>query len=215
MELLIKFVDIVLHLDQYLDQVIQTYGVWTYLILAAIIFLETGLVVTPFLPGDSLLFAAGAFAAKGSLNFPALLFLLAAAAIIGDAANYSIGYYLGPRLHEKGRLPFIKQEYLDRTHRFYEKYGKMTIILARFVPIVRTFAPFLAGVGSMRYVEFAVYNVTGGVLWVILLAGVGYFFGNLPFVQKNFTFVIMVIIVFSVLPIVIEYVRHRREAREL
>jgi len=212
MEYLTQFFHIVLNLDDSLDWVIKNYGLWTYLILLAIIFCETGFVVTPFLPGDSLLFAAGAFAAKGSLSLPLVLILLAAAAIAGDAANYSIGYFLGPTLHEKGRLPFVKQEYLDRTRRFYEKYGKMTIILARFVPIVRTFAPFLAGVGSMRYVEFAMYNVTGGILWVVSLVFAGYFFGNLPFVKDNFTYVIYAIIVISVMPIVIEYLRHRKDA---
>jgi membrane-associated protein len=206
-----EFLDIVLHLDKSLDSIITNYGVWTYLILLVIIFCETGLVVTPFLPGDSLLFAAGAFAAKGSLSLPIVLAIMAAAAIVGDAVNYAIGYYLGPTLHEKGRLPFIKQKYLDRTHKFYEKYGKKTIILARFVPIVRTFAPFLAGVGSMRYTVFALFNITGGILWVLSLVFIGYFFGNLTFVKNNFTNVIYAIVVISVMPVVIEFWRHRKD----
>ncbi|HNY28729.1 MAG TPA: DedA family protein [Candidatus Sumerlaeota bacterium] len=213
MELLKHVIEIVLHLNKYLDQVIAQYGVWTHLILFAIVFCETGLVVTPFLPGDSLLFVAGTFAASGSaLNIWGILVLLSAAAVLGDAVNYSIGYFFGPRLCGGGR--FIKKEYLDRTHRFYEKYGKMTIILARFVPIVRTFAPFLAGVGSMRYIEFAAYNVVGGVLWVSVLTLLGYFFGNFEVVQKNFSMVIMAIIVISVLPMVIEYWRHRKDPKE-
>ncbi len=214
MDLLWKLLEGILHLDQSLDQVFQHYGALTYGFLWLIVFCETGLVITPFLPGDSLLFAAGAFAAKGSFNLGLLWILLASAAILGDAANYSIGYYLGPQLHEKGKLPFIKQKYLDRTHRFYEKYGKMTIVLARFVPIVRTFAPFLAGVGSMRYIEFAIYNVTGGIAWVSLFLGAGYFFGELPVVKNNFTLVILAIIVVSIIPIVVEYIRHRGDAPE-
>ena len=208
-----KFIDVLLHVDKYLDQIIQTYGLWTYMILFIVIFCETGLVVTPFLPGDTLLFVCGAFAAKGSFSVPGVMFVLAVAAFLGDAANYSIGYYLGPTLHEKGKLPFIKQEHLDRTHKFYEKYGKATIILARFVPIVRTFAPFLAGVGSMRYLEFAIYNVTGGVLWVVVGVGAGYFFGNLPVVKDNFTLVLIAIVIISVMPMVIGYWRQRREAK--
>jgi membrane-associated protein len=212
MELLKQIIEIVLHLDKSLGDVIAQYGVWTNLILFAIIFCETGLVVTPFLPGDSLLFVAGTFAARGSLNLWGVLMLLSLAAVLGDAVNYSIGYFFGPRLCGGGR--FIKKEYLDRTHRFYEKYGKMTIILARFVPIVRTFAPFLAGVGSMRYVEFAAYNIIGGVLWVGSLTLLGYFFGNMEIVKNNFSMVIMAIIVISVMPMVIEFWRHRKDAKD-
>ncbi|MCX7014513.1 MAG: DedA family protein [Candidatus Sumerlaeota bacterium] len=214
METLRHAVEFLLHLDKSLAQIIANYGAWTYLIVFVVVFCETGLVVTPFLPGDSLLFAVGVFAAKGSLHLGSAWVLLTAAAILGDAANYSIGHFLGPELHDRGRLPFIKQEYLDRTHRFYEKYGKMTIILARFVPIVRTFAPFLAGVGTMRYAEFALYNMTGAVLWVTLLVFAGCFFGTLPFVERNFSMVIMAIIVISILPLVIEYLRHRNDASE-
>lgn len=214
MHLIKACIDFILHLDKHLGEIIQTYGVWTNLILFAIVFCETGLVITPFLPGDSLLFVAGTFAAQGSLNIWAVLGLLIVAAIGGDAVNYSIGYQLGPRLKEKGGLRFIKKEHLDRTHKFYEKYGKMTIILARFVPIVRTFAPFLAGVGSMRYIEFAAYNVIGGVAWVVLMVMGGYLFGNMPIVKENFSLVVMAIIVISVLPIVVEVIRHRKDAKD-
>lgn len=208
MEIVKHFIEVFLHLDLYLGDVIRNYGVWTHLLLFVIVFCETGLVVTPFLPGDSLLFAAGTFAAQGSLNIAGLLFLLAVAAIGGDALNYFVGYYIGPRMNPEGGR-FIKKKYLDRTHRFYEKYGKMTIILARFVPIVRTFAPFLAGVGSMRYLEFAAYNVIGGLAWVTLFLGGGYFFGNIPAVKNNFSFVIMAIILISVMPIAIEFLRQK------
>lgn len=211
MEFVSDVIQIFLHLDKHLSEIIQNYGLWTYLLLFLIIFCETGLVITPFLPGDSLLFAAGTFAAKGDLNVALLFILLSAAAIAGDAANYFIGYNIGPGLYEKKRYRFIKKEYLDRTHRFYEKYGKMTIILARFVPIVRTFAPFLAGVGSMTYFQFATYNVVGGICWVGLFVFAGYFFGNIPIVKNNFSLVIITIIIISVMPMVIEYIRHRRE----
>jgi membrane-associated protein len=215
MPLLKHAIDIVLHLDKYLSGITQEYGIWIYLILFLIIFCETGLVVTPFLPGDSLLFAVGALAAgpERPLSLVICLGLLSIAAIGGDALNYYIGYLLGPRLAQKGHLRFIKKEHLDRTHQFYEKYGKMTIILARFVPIVRTFAPFVAGVGSMRYIAFATYNVIGGVAWIFLLTLAGYFFGNIPLVKKNFSAVIMAIIIISILPIVFEYWRHRREKK--
>ena len=204
------FVEILLHLDKYLGQVIRDYGAWTNLILFVIVFCETGLVVTPILPGDSLLFAAGTFAARGDLSLGLLLALIGFAAVAGDATNYMVGYLLGPRMNPEGGR-FIKKKYLDRTHRFYEKYGKMTIILARFVPIVRTFAPFLAGVGAMRYMEFAAYNVVGGLCWVSLFLVGGYLFGNMAVVQNNFSFVIMGIILVSVMPIAVEYFKHRLE----
>ncbi len=211
METIKQIIDYFLHLDRYLGQIISACGLWTYGILFAIIFCETGLVIMPFLPGDSLLFAAGALTATTSLNFMWLLILLCVAAIAGDAVNYLIGYYVGEKLI-KTRL--IKQKYLDQTHEFYEKHGKMTIILARFVPIVRTFAPFVAGLGKMRYVEFAIYNVTGGCLWVGLFVTAGRLFGNLPIVKRYFSLVIAAIIVISVLPIVYEIWRQWRENRE-
>ena len=213
METLTYFVDLFLHLDVHLDAVIQQYGVWTYLILFAIIFCETGLVVTPILPGDSLLFAAGTFAARGSLNVVWLMALLIVAAILGDALNYSIGRWFGPRmLRRKNR--FLKPQYLDRTQRFYERYGGKTIIFARFVPIIRTFAPFLAGVGQMNYSRFAMFNVVGALLWIVLFVLGGYYFGNIPIVKENFTLVILAVIVLSILPAVLEAWRARRETRQ-
>lgn len=210
MDLIMYLIDLFLHLDKYLPQVVQTYGAWTYAILFAIIFMETGLVVTPFLPGDSLLFAAGAVAAIGGLNVHGLFVLVAVAAILGDTANYWIGHKVGPRAFS-GNVRFLKKEYLDRTHQFYEKYGGKAIVLARFVPIVRTFAPFVAGVGSMTYSHFILYNVFGGIVWAALFTYMGYFFGNLPFIKSNFEFVIIAIILISLMPAVIEYLRNRNK----
>ncbi len=200
-------IEFFLHLDQYLDIIIQQYGIWTYLILFLIIFLETGLVVTPFLPGDSLLFAAGALAAKG-LSVPVLIVLLAAAAILGDTVNYWIGSFLGPKVFRKKHSLIFHKEYLDRTHAFYEKYGAKTIVLARFVPIIRTFAPFVAGIGKMQYSKFLTYNVLGGIFWVALLVLAGHFFGTIPIVKENFELVILGIIIVSLIPIVIEFLKH-------
>jgi len=203
------FVDLFLHLDRHLGEIIREYGTWTYLILWVIIFCETGLVVTPFLPGDSLLFAAGSFAALGAMDPHVLFLILSVAAILGDTVNYWIGAWVGPRAFS-GEIRFLKKEYLDRTHRFYEKYGGKTIILARFVPIVRTFAPFVAGIGAMSYGRFIVYNVVGGVAWVAMFVYGGYFFGTRPFVQRNFSLVIVAIVLISVMPMVVEYLRSRR-----
>jgi len=212
MDLLRQVLDFVLHLDRHLHDIISTYGGWTYLLLFATVFCETGLVITPFLPGDSLLFAAGTFAATGALRLEWLLLLLATAAILGDTVNYWIGAALRHRLADRGKLRFVKQAHLDRTHAFYEKYGAKTIIIARFVPIVRTFAPFVAGVGEMSYRKFMTYNLVGGIGWVLIFVLGGYFFGNLPFVKSNFSLVILAIIVVSVLPAVVEFVRARRAA---
>lgn len=208
MELITTFIEYFLHLDKHLNVVIQSYGSWTYLILFLIIFCETGLVVTPILPGDSLLFAAGAFAALGSLQVGVVFLLLSIAAVAGDSVNYSIGYAIGPRVF-KEEVRFLKREYLDRTHQFYERHGGKTIIIARFMPIIRTFAPFVAGVGSMTYARFIAYNVVGGIAWIALFVYGGYFFGNIPVVKRNFTFVIMAIIFISILPGIIEFVRQR------
>jgi len=212
MDLAHWFVDVFLHLDRHLAEVIQTYGSWTYALLFTIVFMETGLVVTPFLPGDSLLFAAGSFAALGALDVRLLFLLLWGAAVLGDNVNYAVGRYLGPKVFHYERSRFFNPEHLRKTHGFYEKYGVKTIIIARFVPIVRTFSPFVAGVGAMRYPRFLSYDVVGGLLWVGICVFSGYFFGNLPFVKRNFSVVIVAIVLVSVLPAVVEYLRHRREA---
>ncbi|HEX2992841.1 MAG TPA: DedA family protein [Anaerolineales bacterium] len=207
----IKFlIDLFLHLDEYMAGIIQQYGTWTYAILFGVIFMETGFVVTPFLPGDSLLFAAGTFAGLGSLNIWLLIFLLIIAAILGDTVNYWIGHYMGDRAYN---VKWIKKEYLDRTHAFFEKHGGKTIFLARFVPIVRTFAPFVAGMGRMSYGYFFSYNVFGGIVWVLTFTLLGYFFGNLDFVKRNFELVIIAIILISVLPAVYEAMKARREMK--
>ena len=211
MDLLRTAIDFFLHLDKHLAEIIANYGVWTNLILFLIVFAETGLVVTPFLPGDSLLFAAGTFAALGSLDPAILILLLSAAAILGDTVNYWVGAYIGPRAFS-GEIRWLRKEYLDRTHAFYEKHGGKTIILARFIPIIRTFAPFVAGVGTMTYSRFLLYNVVGGVVWVTLFVLAGYYFGNLPAVRQNFSYVILAIIVISVMPIVLEFMKSRRRA---
>jgi len=211
MEFLRQFIDFFLHLDKHLNVLIEHFGIWTYLILFLIIFCETGLVVTPILPGDSLLFAVGTFAAMGSLNVVWVLILLTIAAIAGDTVNYWIGSLLGPKIFHKEKVRFLKKEHLNRTHQFYEKYGGKTIVIARFIPIIRTFAPFVAGVGKMTYWRFLLYNVTGGIAWILLFVLGGYFFGNLPIVKRNFTLVIFAIIIISILPAIVEFLRHRRQ----
>jgi len=215
-EFLGQFLDVILHLDQHLARWTQEMGGWVYVVLFAIVFAETGLVIAPFLPGDSLLFAAGAIAAlPGSPLSPVwLVVLLSAAAVLGDAVNYTIGRRIGPSIFHSSTSRLLNRKHLEKTRRFYEKYGGRTIIIARFVPIVRTFAPFVAGIGEMRYARFALYNVTGGIAWVGLFVVAGYLFGNLPFVQRNFHFVILAIIVLSVIPIVVEAWRARREGSE-
>jgi len=209
-ESLKELVDIFLHLDKHLNDIILHYGALTYLILFLIVFAETGLVVTPFLPGDSLLFAAGTFAALGSMDVALLFLLLSVAAIIGDSLNYAFGKYLGPKIFEREKIKFLKKEHLERTHAFYEKHGGKTIIIARFIPIIRTFAPFVAGIGSMTYSKFIAYNVIGGIAWVAIFVFGGYFFGNLPFVKNNFSIVIAAIIIISVLPGVFTYFQNRK-----
>jgi membrane-associated protein len=211
MDLIPQIIDFFLHLDKYLAEIIFTYGTWTYLILFLIIFMETGLVVTPFLPGDSLLFAAGTFASLGALNVWVLFITLSIAAILGDTVNYWIGHYIGEKAFS-GNIRFLKKEYLDRTHDFYERHGGKTIILARFIPIIRTFAPFVAGVGEMSYGRFLTYNVAGGIVWVGIFVFAGNFFGNIPFVRDNFSVVILVIIIISVLPGVYEFTKERLKA---
>jgi len=211
MELITQIIDFFLHLDKYLAEIISTYGIWTYMILFLVIFVETGLVIMPFLPGDSLLFAAGTFASLGALNVWVLFISLSIAAILGDTVNYWIGHYIGEKAFS-GNIRFLKKEYLDRTHDFYERHGGKTIILARFIPIIRTFAPFVAGVGEMSYGRFLTYNVVGGIIWVGIFVFAGYYFGNIPFVRDNFSVVILAIIVISVLPGVFEFTKERLKA---
>ena len=201
-----QLIDFILHVDKYLGELIQLYGAWIYGFLFLIIFIETGLVIMPFLPGDSLLFVAGTFAASGAFNIWLLFVILCIAAIVGDTVNYWLGKYFGEKVFSR----FIRQEYMDRTKEFYDKHGKKTIILARFVPIVRTFAPFVAGIGEMNYFTFLSYNVIGGIVWVALFLFAGFFFGNIPIIKENLTWVIYAIVVVSVMPIVVEYLRGRR-----
>jgi membrane-associated protein len=212
MDIIINLIDFFIHLDKYLPIIIQSFGIWAYVIVFLVVFCETGLVVTPVLPGDSLLFALGAIAAQGALNIEALCVLLCVAAILGDTVNYAIGHYIGPKVfqYEDGR--FFKKEYLLKTHQFYEKHGGKTIVIARFMPIIRTFAPFVAGVGAMSYSKFILFNISGGIAWVCLFLLGGYFFGNIPSVKNNFTVVIIAIVIISVLPGVFEYWRQRRNA---
>jgi membrane-associated protein len=209
MDLIINFADFFIHLDRHLASIIQFFGIWTYFIFFVVIFCETGLVVTPFLPGDSLLFGLGTFAALGVLQIEWLLILLAIAAVAGNTVNYGIGKFVGPKVFHKDNVRFLNKEYLDRTHDFYEKHGGKTIVIARFIPIIRTFAPFVAGVGKMSYLRFVIYNIAGSVAWVAIFIFGGYYFGNLPAVRRNFTFVIFAIVVVSVLPVVIEFFRSR------
>jgi membrane-associated protein len=215
MEFLQQAIDIFLHLDQHLTQLVGQLGPWFYVLLFAIVFCETGLVVTPFLPGDSLLFAVGALAAApgSTISVVLVLVLLSIAAVLGDAVNYQIGARLGPAVFRSETSRWLNKRHLEHTQRFYEKYGSKTIVLARFVPIVRTFAPFVAGIGRMSYRRFAAYNVVGGLVWVFLFTLAGYFFGNLPAVKTNFHYVIVAIIVLSLVPPAIEVLRARREAR--
>jgi membrane-associated protein len=209
MNIIQLLIGIVLHLDKELSAIIAQYGAWTYAIMFVVLFVETGFVIVPFLPGDSLLFAAGAFAAAGSLNLWAILGLMALAAILGDTCNYWIGHRLGRHAYN---VKWVKREYLDYTRDFYDRHGRKTIFLARFVPIVRSFAPFVAGIGRMTYAHFITYNVAGGIAWVLLFASIGYFFGRIPLVQNHFSLVVLVIVVLSTIPAIIEAVKARREA---
>ena len=216
MDLVHQALQYFLHLDVHLGDFVNNYGPWVYVLLFVIVFAETGLVITPFLPGDSLLFTAGAVAAStaGALDPLTAALVLVAAAILGDTVNYSAGHFIGPRVFRKPRSLLFNPEHLQRAHRFYEKYGGKTIILARFIPIIRTFAPFVAGIGSMSYVRFLIYNVTGALAWVALLVGAGYWFGNRPFVKNNFGFVVIAIIVISIIPAVVEVLRDWRARRQ-
>jgi len=210
-ELINSLIEFVLHLDRHLFDLVGAYGSWVYGILFVVIFAETGFVVTPFLPGDSLLFAAGAIAATEALNPHIISLILIIAAILGDTVNYAIGFYIGPKVFSKPRSLLFNPEHLERTHRFYEKYGGKTIIIARFIPIIRTFAPFVAGIGKMSYLRFVFYNVFGGIFWVLVFVYAGFFFGNLPMVKRNFSLIIIAIIIISVIPVFIEFIRHWKE----
>lgn len=214
MEHITNLIEFVLHLDKHLDNIIQTWGIWCYLIFFLIIFCETGLVVTPFLPGDSLLFALGTLAALGSLKIEWIYICLFVAAVAGDNTNYAIGRYFGSMILKHEGAWFLKKEHLERTHRFYERYGTKTIILARFVPIVRTFSPFVAGVGRMTYLgRFLPYDIMGGFLWISIFVFGGYFFGNIPIIKRNFSLVIFAIIIISIMPAVIEVIREKRRSK--
>ncbi|MBP6341647.1 MAG: DedA family protein [Moraxella sp.] len=204
-------VDFILHIGDHLQELVKNYGNWIYAILFAIVFCETGLVVLPFLPGDSMLFAAGTIAAVGDMNIFVLIGLLIVAAILGDFVNFEIGKHFGQKLFSNPNSKIFKQSYLQKTHDYYERYGGRTIIIARFIPIVRTFAPFVGGMGNMNYAQFARYNIVGAVLWVVSFTTLGYFFGQLPFVKEHFSWIMIAIIVFSVVPMVIEIIRHRND----
>ncbi len=208
-----ELVDFILHFDEHLVNIINSLGSVSYIILFFIVFAETGLVVTPFLPGDSLLFAVGAVSTSTNLNFWIAYVVLLLAAILGDTVNYWIGHFIGPRVFAKGDSKIFRKEYLEKTAAFYDKYGGKTIILARFVPIVRTFAPFVAGVGRMKYRTFITYNIVGGVIWVTSLMVLGRLFGSIPVVEKNFEYVVIAIVLFSLLPMVYEYISHKRSTK--
>jgi len=211
MSILIHFINGIMHIDAYLALIIQQYGILTYVILFLIIFIETGLVITPFLPGDSMLFAAGALAAIGSMNIFTLLIVVYMAAVLGDTVNYHIGKKIGKKILEKEHVRFINKEYLIKAQKFYEKHGSMTIVIARFIPIIRTFAPFVAGIGEMNYSKFIPYNLLGGGLWVSLFLGGGYLFGNLSFIKNHFSYVLIIIILISLLPGVIVFIKEKRK----
>jgi membrane-associated protein len=213
MELIRNSFEFIMHLDTYLNVIIRDWGNWSYLLLFIIIFCETGLVVTPFLPGDSLLFAVGALSALGTFSIPLLFITLSGAAIIGDTANYAFGNLFGEKIILRGHYRFFKKEHIERTHKFFERHGGKTIILARFVPIVRTFAPFVAGVGKMSYFKFLAYNVTGALMWVAVFMAGGYYFGNMPVIQHNFSIVIVVIMLISLLPVILEYRKHHKRKK--
>lgn len=212
MDGLFYIVEFILHLDESLYGIIQNYGLWTYLLLFIIVFCETGLVVTPFLPGDSLIFAAGALSAMGSLNVVAFFMTFFVAAVVGDAVNYFIGKIIGKTILEKGKNKFVKKEYIIKAHKFYEKHGAMTIVIGRFIPIIRTFVPFVAGMGEMNFPKFIIYNIFGGLMWVGLFITGGFLFGNIPIIKDNFTFVLIAIIIISVLPGIIVVLKERKSA---
>lgn len=209
-----KIINIMLHFDKYLNLVIQNYGMWTYALVFLIIFCETGLVVTPFLPGDSLIFATGALAARGSLSIITLFIIFLSAAIIGDTVNYHIGKKIGAKIFEKEDIKYINKQHLKKAQNFYKRHGSMTIVLGRFIPIIRTFVPFVAGIGEMHYSKFIIYNMLGGIMWVSLFLGGGYFFGNLPVIKENFSYVVIGIIIISIIPAVIAFIKEKMSSSD-
>lgn len=209
MDVLMSFINVIMHIDNYLNVIVQHYGIVTYAILFLIIFLETGLVVTPFLPGDSMIFAAGVISAMSSLNIVILLIIIYLAAVLGDTVNYHIGKNIGAKILEKENVKYINKEYLIKAKNFYDKHGSMTIVLGRFIPIIRTFVPFVAGIGEMQYKKFIPYNILGGGLWVSLFLGMGYFFGSMSFIKNNFSHVLIGIIIISLLPVVIILIKEK------
>ncbi|MFC0906014.1 VTT domain-containing protein [Clostridium sp. MT-14] len=211
MNFMVNLIDIMLHLDKYLNIIIQNYGMLTYGIIFAVIFCETGLVVTPFLPGDSIIFATGALASENMLEIFTLFIVFFLAAVIGDTANYYIGKKIGSGILRRENMKFINKKHIHKAHRFYEKYGPMAIVLGRFIPIIRTFVPFVAGIGEMGYLKFITYNMLGGFLWVSLFLGGGYFFGSLPFIKHNFSYVIIAIIIISLIPAVTAFLKERKK----
>ncbi|MBS5307363.1 MULTISPECIES: DedA family protein [Clostridium] len=211
MNLILKFIDIILHLDKYLSVITANYGIWIYAVLFIIIFLETGLVVTPFLPGDSIIFASGALAAIGAMNVMSLLIIFYIAAVLGDTANYYIGKKIGSGVMEKEKVKFINKNYLIKANNYYEKHGAITIVLSRFIPIIRTFAPFVAGITKMNYRSFIKYNLIGGALWVLLFLVGGFALGNLPIVKSNFSIIVIAIIIISVIPAIVTFIKERKE----
>lgn len=214
MSIIVSLINVILHLDKYLNVIIQNYGVWTYALIFVIIFCETGLVVTPFLPGDSILFATGALAAMGSLKIFTLFGAFYLAAVIGDTVNYHIGKKIGTKILNKEDVKYINKEYLKKANRFYEKHGSMTIVVGRFIPIIRTFVPFVAGIGEMSYSKFITYNMFGGFLWISLFLGGGYFFGNLPLIKNNFSYVLIAIMIISLLPGIVAFIKEKRIERD-
>lgn len=210
MSIVETLINVIVHLDKYLNVILQNYGIWTYVIIFLIIFCETGLVVTPFLPGDSILFAAGALAAMGSLNIFSLFIIFYIAAVVGDTINYYVGKKIGNKILEKEDIKYINKEYLNKAHRFYDKNGSMTIVLGRFIPIIRTFVPFVAGIGEMNYSKFIIYNMIGGFVWVSIFLCGGFFFGNLPFIKHNFSYVVIAIIIISLIPVVVTFIKEKR-----
>ncbi|WML34138.1 DedA family protein [Clostridium sp. OS1-26] len=210
MSIIGAFINVILHLDKYLNVILQNYGMWTYAIIFLIIFCETGLVITPFLPGDSILFATGAIASMGALDIFTLFIIFYIAAVVGDTLNYRIGKKIGKKILEKEDIKYVNKEYLNKAHRFYERNGSLTIVLGRFIPIIRTFVPFVAGVGEMNYTNFIVYNMAGGFVWVSIFLWGGFFFGNLPFIKNNFSYVLVAIIVISLIPAAVTLIQEKR-----